>query len=288
MNFSTLLKNIQFQQLINLSLLIFLAYSNNTLQTSIFVVFMVVFYALLFEYILNFALEKRQFIPYSAAITSMGVVLMVGWVAWYIPYVVIAFAILQKKFIRIDGAHIFNPSNFAVIMAMALFYPKAAPIVGELGKNSIVIAIVLLLGALILYRVNRVAISLAFVLFYTLLEYIVIGSSDPIWHFDEFIVKFYSTSFIVYVIFMLTDPLTTPDNITKQILFALLVAMVAVGLDYFIGMHTRNLFIALFEISVIFIYFYRDVSLKTYLLCIGLSTIISYYILTLKPIYFSM
>jgi len=287
MKFSNLLKNIQLQQLINLTLLIFLAYSNATLQTSLYMVVGLALFALVFEMLLNYYLDKKIFIPYSAIITAFGVILMVGWLAWYIPFVVIAIALLQKRF-KIDSSHIFNPSNFAVVVAMALFYPKAAPIVGELGKNSFVILIVLALGALILYRVNRLTISLSFVLFYTLLEYLIIGSSDPMWHFDEFVVKFYSTSFIVYVIFMLTDPITTPDSRTKQILFAFVVALLAVLLDYFIGMHTRNLFIALFVTSILFLPLYRDMCRKTYLLLLLFTSIISCNILMQKAIYFSM
>jgi hypothetical protein len=287
MIFSNLLKNIQFQQLINLTLLIFLAYSNATLQTSLYMVVGLALFALAFEMLLNYYFDKKIFIPYSAIITAFGVVLMVGWLAWYIPFVVIALALLQKRF-KIEGSHIFNPSNLAVVAAMALFYPKAAPIVGELGKNSLVILIVLSLGALILYRVNRLIITLSFVLFYTLLEYLVIGSSDPMWHFDEFIVKFYSTSFIVYVIFMLTDPITTPDSRIKQIFFAFVVALLAILLDYFVGMHTRNLFIALFVTCVIFLPFYRNISTKTYLLLLLITSIVSCYILGQKAIYFSM
>jgi hypothetical protein len=283
-----LLKNIQFQQLLNLSLLIFLAYSNNTLQTSLYMVFILSIYATIFELWLNFYLDKKLYIPYSATITALGVVLMVGWIAWYIPFVIIALALLQKKFLKIDNKHIFNPSNFAVIVAMALFYPKAAPIVGELGKNSFIILIVLLLGAIILFRVNRLLISLSFVIFYTLLEYLIIGNSDPMWNFDHFIIKFYSTSFIVYTIFMLTDPITTPNSLIKQVLFAFVVALIAVLLDYFVGMHTRNLFISLFFTSATFLTFYRDVSINIYLLITFITLIISLYILSLKPIYFSM
>ena len=283
-----LLKNIQFQQLLNLSLLIFLSYSNNTLQTSLYLVFVLSFYAIFFELALNYYFDNKLYIPYSAAITALGVVLMVGWIAWYIPYVIIALALLQKKFLKIDNKHIFNPSNFAVIVAMALFYPKAAPIMGELGKNSFVILIVLALGALILFRVNRLIISISFIIFYTILEYLIIGNSDPMWHFDEFIVKFYSTSFIVYVTFMLTDPITTPNSTKLQIAFAFIVASIAALLDYFSGMYVRNLFISLFITTLIFIPFYRTVNMARFIALLILVFIISLYILGQKPIYFSM
>ena len=283
-----LIKNIQFQQLINLLLLIFLAYGNATLQTSLYTVFILTIYATAFEAMLNYYIDSKTYPPYSAAITALGVVLMVGWVAWYIPFVVIALALLQKKFLKLGGKHIFNPSNFAVIAAMAIFYPKAAPIVGELGKNSFIILIVLALGALILFRVNRLIISVSFIIFYTLLEHLIIGNSEPMWHFDEFIVKFYSTSFIVYVTFMLTDPVTTPDNRKLQIFFAFVVASIAIALDYFSGMHVRNLFISLFITTLIFIPFYRTVNIGGFIALLIAVFVVSFYILGQKPIYFSM
>jgi len=283
-----LIKNIQIQQLFNLLLLIFLAYSNSTLQTSLYIVFILSLYAIFFEGYLNYKIDNKIYMPYSAVITALGVVLMVGWIAWYIPFAVISLALLQKKFLKIDNRHIFNPSNFAVIAAMALFYPKAAPIVGELGKNSFVILIVLALGISILYRVNRLVISISFVIFYTLLEYLIIGNSDPMWHFDEFIVKFYSTSFIVYLIFMLTDPITTPNSIKKQIFFAFIVAFVSILLDYYIGMHVKNLFISLFITSALFTILYRKIEFKRYIIVSIISLLITIYVALEKPIYFSM
>ena len=284
-----LIKNIQFQQLINLLLLLLIASLNNSLQASWGYIFILAAYSAFLEAIISYKFENKIYFPYSAIITSFGIILMVGFLKWYIPFVVVTLAILQKKFIKIDGKHIFNPSNFALILAIALFYPKASPIIGQLGvKGWYIIYFVIFIATLILIRVNRVAISVSFIAFYILLEYLIIKPTNPLWSLDEFLNSFFSTSFIVYIFFMLTDPITTPNSLAKQIFFGFFVALITVALDYFVGEHLRNLFLSLYLTSVIFIPIYRNKIDKKYIIILMFSFAISLYILTLKPLFFSM
>jgi len=287
-----LIKNIQFQQLINLFLLLLIAKFNNTLQTDWAFVVLLSLYALIFESAINYYTLNRLYIPYSAIITAFGVILMVGWLKWYIPFIIIALALLQKRFLTIEKRHIFNPSNFALIMAILLFYPKASPIVGELGyQGYFTIYAVLILSIFILIRVNRLTVAIAFIIFYTLLEYLILGSSDPMWHIDDFLTKFYTTSFIVYTLFMLTDPITTPNSFSKQLIFGASTAALAVTLDYFIGQKVWNLFLALFLSSILTIAIYRKLEKQEwakYLVVLILSIIVTCIICSKKAIYFSM
>ena len=282
------LKNIQFQQLINLTLLIYIAYLNNTLQTSPLMAAELVVFATIFEAILT----RESYIPYSAGVTALGVVLMVGWLKWYIPFVVIALAILQKRFLKVGGSHIFNPSNFALIAALLIFYPKALPIVGQLGfQGYFVLTVTLILAIFILIRVNRVTIPLTFIVAYIAFEYLIIRHHNPNWEFTHFVNQFYTTSFIVYALFMLTDPKTTPNSISKQAIFATLTAAILVTLEYFTSQRTWNLFLALFLASVFFIPLYRELDKKEWIkyfviLLFAISSVIL--ISTHKPLYFSM
>jgi len=286
-----LYKNIQFQQFINLLLLLYIANINGYLQTSWLFITTLGLYALIFEFTLNWYFENKTYIPYSAIITAFGVILMVGWLKWYIPFIIIALALLQKK-LTIDGKHIFNPSNFAVVVALLIFYPKALPILGELGfKGYYTLVLVLILAIIILIRVNRLTISLSFILFYILFEYIVLGHSDPLWHIDDFLTKFFSTSFIVYTLFMLTDPITTPQNSYLQILFGAIVSAIVVTLDYTIGIRTWNLFLGLFLSSILVVPLYRNTQgkeLKKYLAILLISIVIVTIISLKKPLYFTM
>ncbi len=281
------IKSIQFQQLINLLLLIYLAFINHTLQTSLVMVLLLIFYAAAIELLLY----KKLYVPYSAAITALGVVLMLGWLAWYIPFIAIAAAIIQKRYLKIGGVHIFNPSNFALLIALALFYPKALPIVGQLGRESFVFYTVLVLGALILVRVNRYVISLSFLLSYLSLTYLFIGKSDPAWTLEHFIDSLYASSFVVYILFMLTDPITTPAKVGQQLLFGFLVALVSVGLDYVIGVRLWHNFIALFLVMALTLPLFREIKVlhwRKYFFVLFLALTLTAIITQYKPLYFSM
>ena len=285
----SIIKNIQFQQFINLLLLLYIAYINHTLQTSTIFIFSLALFAVFFEAFLNYLKEDKIYLSFSAIITAFGIVLMVGWSKAYIPFILVAAALLQKRFIKIENRHIFNPSNFAMIFALTFFYPKALPIVGQVGDEGYILTFVIALGILILIRANRILISLSFILFYTLLEYFIIGYSDPHFKFSEFVTKFHSISFIVYILFMLTDPITTPNENTLQIAFGFVVALIIVLLDYFVGVHIRNIFIGLFLSSIIFIPLYRNIENKIqYLLLFFLSILAVFKILSTKPMFFNM
>jgi len=286
------LKNIQFQQFINLLLLVIVAFIQSKIQTTWVMILLLAIYASLLELGFSYYINKKVFIPYSAIITSFGIVLMIGWTKWYIPFILLTLALSQKWLLKIDKGHLFNPSNFAVVLALALFYPKALPIVGQLGREGyITIVIIIALAIAILIRVNRIIIPVAFVLSYIALEYLVIGSTDPHWKIEDFITTFYSTSFIVYIFFMLTDPRVTPDSSYLQIVFGFSVALLVAFLDYIDGIHLRNLFVAVFFISPAFIPLYRQMSgkdLQKYLIVLILCVIIVIYILGQSSRYFSM
>ena len=291
MNF---LKNIQFQQLINLFLLLLIAQSNNTLQTSWLLIFTLALFAMISELtIINLKIINHQlYLPYSAVITTFGIILMIGWIQWYIPFVLTALALLQKKYLLIGKKHIFNPSNFAVVIALAVFYPRALPIIGQLGHQGYTAIIVtILLAIFILYRVNRLIIPILFSFSYIALEWLIIGHSNPNWELTHFLTKFYTTSFIVYLLFMLTDPITTPDSTIKQTIFALLVATILVSLDYIYTPRVWNLFLALFFVSALFVPFYRKLDKTDWIKYTTVLTISIVLILTISnhtPHYFSM
>ncbi len=282
-----LIKNIQAQQLLNLTLLILISYLNNKLQINLANLLPLLIFATATE----LTIKKELFIPYSALITVLGTILMVGWLAWYIPYILIFLALMQKQYLKIDNKHIFNPSNFAVIAALLIFYPKALPIIGEIGKESYIVYIVLFIGTLILIRVDRYLISISFLLSYIFLSWLIIGKSDPYWMLSHFLDSLYSTSFIVYILFMLTDPVTTPSKSLQQIIFGFTVATLVVALNYFIGVRLWHMFIALFLTSIVSIPIYRKLSTIDYKKFIYtlLFTLTILVIISLKtPHYFSM
>jgi hypothetical protein len=285
--YTDLLKSVQLHQLINLILLISLAYSSDTLQIPLYQVFILAIFAISTELLINYYSNRELYFPASAVITAFGIILMIGWTQWYIPYILILLSIAQKRFLQIDKRHIFNPSNFAIIMALLIFYPKALPIAGQLEDRWYILGVIIFIGITILIRVKRLLLSITFIVFYLLFEYLVMTFTDPSFNMSNFVTHSLSASFIVYIFFMLTDPVTTPKSSYLQILFSFFVATLIVVLDYFIGEHSRNIFISLFITSIAFIPFYRRIESKIFYLVIFILAILSiFYILSQKPIYY--
>ena len=242
---------VQLHQILNLFLLLLLAkytaylyYGWGEILTTLFVTLLA-----------TYALERYYrhidgyYIPYSALTTALGVLLMSFSTHLWMTITVIIIALFQKYILRINDRHLFNPSNFALIFGLLCFYADFHIVLGQLGDSHILAGVVLLLGALILYRIDRWIIPLAFTFAYLLLQYAIIVQSDPVIEMESIWLRFYSVSFILFILFMLTDPKTTPKSSLSQMLFAILIALGATWLDYQNGFRVQHLFMALFVVS---------------------------------------
>jgi Na+-translocating ferredoxin:NAD+ oxidoreductase RnfD subunit len=203
--------------------------------------------------------------------------------------VVIAFGLLQKHGLRYGGKHIFNPSNFALITALLFFYKDAHIVLGQLGDAPWLAMGVVAVGMVVLWKAERWLIPIAFVLAYAGFQYLGIVRSDPVILFEDITLRFYSVSFIVFILFMLTDPRTTPSKRVYQLLFGAGVAFFATAMDYWYGFRVQHLFIALFLLSVlqtIWLERKRDLRFMAALFLFVLTAII--YIQMQAPYYFEM
>ncbi len=188
--------------------------------------------------------------PWSAMSTAIGLLLMVAssTVIAYLAGVLAALA--QKHLLRCCGRHFFNPSNFGLVMILLLFYDRAHIIAGQLGESVTLAVIVGGLAAAVLIRAGRWRIPLVFVAAYLAAEYLWVVGYDPMVHFETVWYRFYSVSFIVFVVFMLTDPRTTPSRGVCQVLFAAAVAIGAAWMDRWYGLRSQHLFVVLMLASV--------------------------------------
>ncbi len=241
---------IQLQQAINLFLLLLLGKLFSSLYLSWTMIAVILLFSFLIEcFFLQIKYKVLSFVPYASVSTAMGVILMMFSPHLTVYLTVITLALGQKHLIRIAGRHLFNPSNFALMMALLFFYQDAHIVLGQLGDSVWFGAVVIVLGAMILYRVERWIIPVMFSFSYILLQYFLIVNSDPFLLIEDIYERFYAISFIVFVLFMLTDPLTTPERKRDQLYFASMVALIATLLDYQYGFRVQHLFMSLFLLS---------------------------------------
>jgi len=281
---------LQLLQFLNLLLLTTLGYFSAHIYLSYETMLVILLFSIVWEHGLIY-LQKQgvSYFSFSALSTALGVMLMMVTTHLWVYMVVIALGLLQKHYLHYANRHIFNPSNFSLMFALLFFYKDAHIVLGQLGDAHWLALGVVTVGMFILWKAERWLIPLAFVFAYLLFQYVGIVWSDPVILFEDITLRFYSVSFIVFILFMLTDPRTTPSKAVYQFLFGAGVAFFATVMDYFYGFRVQHLFIALFLIStfqVIWLKEKRDLRFIMILFLLVLSAII--YIQMQAPYYFEM
>ena len=166
----------QLQQSINLLFLIVLAYVLHSLYIDIFLLLSLVIFTITIEHMFIYFKEKKvAYFSYSSVTTTLGISLMMISEYWWIYFLVILLALLQKHFLTIQNRHLFNPSNFALIIAMLLFYNDAHIVLGQLGDDAWLRGMIVIFGIFILVRANRFIIPFSFIAIYLLLQYFFIA-----------------------------------------------------------------------------------------------------------------
>ena len=130
---------------------------------------------------------------------------------------------IASKFVfRINGRHVFNPTNFG-IAAMIGLTGQAWVSPGQWGSVAFFGFLLACLGGLVVNRAARSDVTYAFLAFYAAL---VVGRS--IWLGDPMSIPLHrlqSGALLLFAFFMISDPKTTPQSRAGRILFALLVAL---------------------------------------------------------------
>ncbi len=285
---------LQLQQFITLSLLLVIGLLAGAVYLPWYGIAILVGFAWFWEHLfLYLKLSRLSFFSYSAASTTLGITLMMASTHIWIYGVVIVAALLQKHFLLLGKRHCFNPSNFALIMGLLFFYDSTHIVLGQLGDEVWLAWVLAILAIPVLYRAGRWIIPLVFTLSYLFLQYSIVVQHDPMMLFEAVYFRFYSVSFLLFVFFMLTDPMTTPAIPWEQMLFAFLTALGAVLLDYSVGFRAQHLFMSLFLLTPVFRLWdmwdylgYRERLWTVLIVVLALSAII--YIEMQPPYYFEM
>jgi hypothetical protein len=142
----------------------------------------------------------------------------------YWPYALCsAIAITSKYAIRVRGRHIWNPSNFA-ICAMLLVAPEfVAALSIQWGNTFWPMVVIWLLGAFIVYRVQRFHITATYVASFVALALLrTLITGHP---FLAEVAPITGPMYQLFVFFMITDPKITVTSKWAQCLVAGLVAV---------------------------------------------------------------
>jgi len=148
---------------------------------------------------------------------------------YYWPFAVCAaIAIASKYALRVNGRHVWNPSNFAIVMMVLLAHQAVATLSIQWGNDARVMVVIWIVGAFIIGRLRRFHISLTYVL--SFIAYAFVRSLLTGETFLAEVAPLTGPMYQLFTFFMITDPPTTVKGKRPQMLVAFLVATMEFGI----------------------------------------------------------
>lgn len=174
-------------------------------------------------------LGLSRFDPLSPLITSLSlcILLRASGPQWMALAAVVAMA--SKFLIRVDGKHVFNPSNLA-IAAMLIASGEAWISPAQWGSQAWGGFLFACLAGLVLSRARRADIALAFLGAFASLVFLRATYLGDPWAIP--VKQLQSGALLLFAFFMISDPKATPDRRSTRIVFAVTVAVLAFTLQF--------------------------------------------------------
>jgi Na+-transporting NADH:ubiquinone oxidoreductase subunit NqrB len=159
--------------------------------------------------------------PWSALISSLSLCLLLRTNSPLVAAFATAAAIGSKFLFRFNGKHLFNPTNFALVLVIAATGDAwVSP--GQWGSFAFFGFLLACAGRFVVHRADRGDVTLAYLA--TTLA-LVVGRSlslhEPL---SIPLHRLESGALLLFAFFMISDPKTTPNSRAGRILFGVLVA----------------------------------------------------------------
>jgi Na+-translocating ferredoxin:NAD+ oxidoreductase RnfD subunit len=160
--------------------------------------------------------------PASAYITGISVGILVRSPAYW-PYALCsAISITSKYVLRVNGRHLWNPSNFGISAMLFLAGETVGSLSIQWGNYLWPMLVIWMLGALIIWRLRRFHITLTYVVSFVVYALIRSGLTGSPWQAE--IAPITGPMYQLFIFFMITDPKTTVRSKRGQCIVAFAVA----------------------------------------------------------------
>jgi Na+-transporting NADH:ubiquinone oxidoreductase subunit NqrB len=141
------------------------------------------------------------------------------------PYALCAaISITSKYVIRVDGRHIWNPSNFGIVAMLVLASDTVASLSVQWGNTWLPMVVVWCFGAVIIHSLGRFHITLTYVVSFIAFSVVRAAVTGHPWASE--VAPITGPMYQLYIFFMITDPKTTVRAKWAQVLVAFCVAAV--------------------------------------------------------------
>jgi hypothetical protein len=162
--------------------------------------------------------------PASAYISGISAGILVrSTLLW--PYFLVSLVSITSKYVlRVEGRHIWNPTNFGV-SAAAFLAPATITVLSIQWGNVLAPMIVIwLLGSVIVWRVGRAHISATYVASFLFFSWVTSLITGTPW--SATVAPITGPMYQLFIFFMVTDPKTTVRSKFWQCVVVFLVALV--------------------------------------------------------------
>jgi hypothetical protein len=138
-----------------------------------------------------------------------------------------AISITSKYVLRVDGRHIWNPSNFGIVAMLVLAADTVAGLSVQWGNMLLPMVVVWCFGSVIIYTLGRFHITITYVISFIVFAFVrSLVTGHP---FSSEVAPITGPMYQLFIFFMITDPKTTVRSFRGQCLAAFLVAAVEAG-----------------------------------------------------------
>jgi hypothetical protein len=158
----------------------------------------------------------------SAYVSGISAGILVRSPAYW-PYALCsALAITSKYVLRVRGRHIWNPTNFAVVMLLLLAPDAMAGLSIQWGNNLLPMIFVWAFGSVILWMVDRLNITITYVIAFVIFAAMRSGiTGHPL--LSE-VAPLTGPMYQLFIFFMITDPKTTVGPKWAQAVVVVIIA----------------------------------------------------------------
>lgn len=168
-------------------------------------------------------LSRTAFEWRSALISGLSLCLLCRTNVWWLAMLAGFIAIGSKGLLRWRGKHVFNPTNFALVVLMLATDGAVWVSPGQWGSVVFFAFLMACLGGLVVMRAGRADVALTF-----LAAWVVLLVGRSLWLHEPMTIPLHrlqNGSLLLFAFFMISDPRTTPDSRAGRMLFAVLVAL---------------------------------------------------------------
>ena len=186
--------------------------------------------SILLELVLGRIFYRKWLHPASAYITGISVGILIRSPAFW-PYALCsAISITSKYVLRVKGRHLWNPSNFGISVMLFLAGDTVASLSIQWGNYLWPMLVIWALGAIIIWRLRRFHITATYVVSFIAFALLRSWITGNPWLSE--IAPITGPMYQLFVFFMITDPRTVVKGRRKQMVVAVLIAIMETLIRY--------------------------------------------------------